>query len=278
MKRTCSVAALAVAWSLLAGIAPARAATVLGSTYFPLTPTRILDTRDGTGGPIGPLGQDASLDLTVAGAAGLPATGVTAVVLNVTATEATAEDSYLTVYPAGTSRPVASNLNFMAGWTSTNLVTVAVPASGEKAGKVTIYNEVGEVNVVADISGWYSANGGPVGATYHSLPPARVLDTRYATGGVGGPVVGGQTIDVAVTGVGGIPATGVSAVVLNVTAVFDTFDLDSPESFLTVYPSGAGRPLASNLNYRAWLPALPNLVVAASASTARCPCTTTSGT
>jgi hypothetical protein len=153
-------------------------------------------------------------------------------------------------------------VNFMAGWTSTNLVTVAVPATGEKAGKVTIYNEVGQVDVVADISGWYSANGGPVGATYNPLPPARVLDTRYATGGVAGPVVGGQTIDVAVTGVGGVPATGVSAVVLNVTAVFEEFDLDSPESFLTVYPSGAARPLASNLNYRAWLPALPNLVIA----------------
>lgn len=266
MNRTRPMAALALAsalaLSLLAGIAPAQAATVAGSTYFALTPTRILDTRAGTGAPVGPLGQGATLDLTVAGTAGVPATGVTAVVLNVTATDATAEDSYLTVYPAGTPRPVASNVNFVAHWTSTNLVTVAVPSSGEKAGKVSIYNEVGEVSMVADISGWYSVDGGPVGATYNPLPPARVLDTRYGTGGVAGPVVGGQTIDVAVTGVGGVPATGVSAVVLNVTAVFEEFELDSPDSFLTVYPSGAGRPLASNLNYKAWLPAVPNLVVA----------------
>lgn len=254
--------ALALALALLAGIAPARAATTPGSTYFPLTPSRILDTRDGTGAPVGPLGPGATLDLTVVDVAGVPATGVTAVVLNLIAADATADDSYLTVYPAGTNRPIASNLNFMAGFTSTNLVTVAVPASGDKAGKVTIYNNLGSVSVVADISGWYSADGGAVGATYNPLPPARVLDTRDGTGGVEGPVVAGQTIDVAVTGVGAVPATGVSAVVLNVTAVFETFDPSAPESFLTVYPSGTDRPLASNLNYMAWLPALPNLVIA----------------
>jgi hypothetical protein len=261
--RACAALAMAAALtlSLLAGIAPAHAATTPGSTYFPLTPTRILDTREGTGAPAGPLGQDATLDLTVVGSAGVPATGVTAVVLNLTATDATAEDSYLTVYPAGTTRPVASNLNFMAGWTSTNLVTVAVPTSGEQAGKVTIYNEVGSVSVVADISGWYSVNGGAVGATYNPLPPARVLDTRDGTGGVDGPVLAGETIDVAVTGVGGVPATGVSAVVLNVTAAFDPFDPFGPESFLTVYPSGTERPLASNLNYFG-PPTLPNQVIA----------------
>lgn len=253
--------ASALAMSLQDGIAPAQAETTPGSTYFPLTPSRILDTRDGTGAPAGPLGPGATLDLTVVDAKGVPATGVTAVVLNVTATESTAQDTFLTLYPAGTTRPVASNLNVTEGWTSTNLVTVAVPTTGDRAGKVTVYNNLGSVSVVADISGWYSANGGAVGATYNPLPPARVLDTRNATGGAGGPVLAGQTIDVAVTGVGAVPSTGVSAVVLNVTAAFDTYDQFGPESFLTVYPSGSDRPLASNLNY-VGPPSVPNLVVA----------------
>lgn len=72
---------------------------------------------------------------------------MTAVVLNMTATEATAEDSYLTVYPAGTTRPLASNLNFGEGPTSTNLVTVAVPAAGDKTGRITIHNNLGAVLV-----------------------------------------------------------------------------------------------------------------------------------
>ena len=263
MKRTRPLAALAlalasaVALSVLGAVAPAQAAVTPGSTYFPLTPTRVLDTRNGTGAAANPVGPGVSLDLTVVGVHGVPLSAVTAVVLNVTATDATGPDSFLTVFPAGTTRPVASNLNFRAGSTSTNLVTVAVPATGDQAGKVTIYNNAGSVSVVADISGWYSGNGGPVGATYNPLAPARVLDTRSGTGGIDGPVFAGQTIDVAVTGVGAVPATGVSAVVLNVTAV----PFFGPESFLTVYPSGTERPLASNLNY-AGTQAVPNLVVA----------------
>ncbi len=250
-------AAAALALALLAGASPAGALSVPGSTYFPLTPTRLLDTRVGTGAPVGPLGPGASLDLTVVGVAGVPVTGVTAVVLNVVATDATAPDSYLAVYPAGTARPLASNLNVQAGKTGTNLVTITVPTTGDKAGKVSIYNNLGTVSVVADISGWYSANGGPVGATYYPLVPARVLDSRIGVGALRSDILAGQTIDVQVTGVGGVPATGVSAVVLNVTAVH----VAGPESFLTVFPSGTTRPLASNLNFLNRR-AVPNLVIA----------------
>lgn len=247
----------ALAFSLLAGITPAGAATVPGATYFPLTPARLLDTRVGTGAPANPIGPGVSFDLTVVGVGGVPASGVAAVVLNVTATDATAADSFLTVYPAGGTRPLASNLNFKAGKTSTNLVKVSVPTTGDKAGKVTIYNNLGSVSVVADVNGWYSVNGGSVGGTYNPLAPARVLDTRFDVGGSSGVVFGGQTIDVPVTGVGGVPATGVSAVVLNVTAVH----VSGPESFVTVFPSGTNRPLASNLNFLDRR-AVPNLVVA----------------
>ena len=261
MSRTPSIAALALAralaFSLLVGITPAQAATTPGSTYFPLTPARLLDTRNGTGAPANPIGPGVSFDLTVVGVAGVPASGVTAVALNVTATDATAADSYLTVHPAGTTRPVASNLNVKAGTTSTNLVKVAVPTTGDKAGKVTIYNNLGSVSVVADVNGWYSGNGGSVGGTYGALPPSRVLDTRTGLGGTNGVVFGGQTIDLKVTDVAGVPASGVSAVVLNVTAIH----AGGPESYLTVFPSGTIRPLASNLNFLGGA-VVPNLVVA----------------
>lgn len=257
MSRTRPLAAIAaaaaLAVSLVTGITPARAVTTPGATYFPLTPSRLLDTRFGTGAPATPIGPGASLDLPVVGLGGVPATGVSAVVLNVTATDATAGASFLTVYPAGASRPLASNLNVSAGTTSTNLVKVAVPASG----KVTIYNNLGSVSVVADVNGWYSSNGGPVGATYTPLSPSRVLDTRFGTGAIQGALLPGQTIDVAVTGIAGIPATGVSAVVLNVTAIHNF----GPESFVTVFPSGTTRPLASSLNFLNGR-TVPNLVIA----------------
>jgi len=66
---------------------------------------------------------------------GVPATGVSAVVLNVTVTQPTT-GSFLTVYPSGTTRPLASSLNFVAAQTVPNLVVAKVGADG----KVGVYN------------------------------------------------------------------------------------------------------------------------------------------
>src|SRR6266481_839469 len=75
----------------------AHATGPVGGTYHALNPTRILDTRNGTGGfPVGPLGGAASIDVPLAGQGGVPSTGVSAVVLNVTATNTTAP-SFLTL-------------------------------------------------------------------------------------------------------------------------------------------------------------------------------------
>jgi len=83
---------------------------------------------------------------------------VTAVVLNVTATGPTAS-SFVTVYPDGGTRPVTSDLNFTAGETIPNLVVVPVGADG----KVDFYNDAGSVNLIADLSGYYTAGGTPWG-------------------------------------------------------------------------------------------------------------------
>ncbi len=95
----------------------------------------------------------------------MPSSGVTAVVLNVTATNPTAS-SYVTVYPDGTTRPVASNLNFTAGETIPNLVTVPVGSDGA----VDFYNDAGSVNLVADLAGYYTDSG--TGSGLNSVAPA----------------------------------------------------------------------------------------------------------
>ena len=119
--------------------------------FTPLTPARILDTRDGTGGHSGPLGSGASFDVQITGQGGVPASGVAAVVLNVTVTQPT-EPGYLTIWPTGVQRPVISNLNFVAGQTVPNAVTVAV----SPAGKVSVYNLTGSTHVVFDVVGYYA--------------------------------------------------------------------------------------------------------------------------
>ena len=91
--------------ALLATLAPAlhlqvpsvQAASPVGGTYHPLSPVRILDTRTGLGGvPRARLGAGGTLNVQVAGHGGVPATGVSAVVLNTTVTSTTAP-SFLTV-------------------------------------------------------------------------------------------------------------------------------------------------------------------------------------
>ena len=79
----------------------------------------------------------------------MPASGVSAVVLNVTVTQPFTT-SFLTVFPTGQPRG-ASNLNMTAGQTATNLVVAKVGTGG----KVGLYNALGTVHVIADVAGWY---------------------------------------------------------------------------------------------------------------------------
>ena len=222
-----------------------------GSSYHPLSPARVLDTRNGTGIAAGRVGPEGTIQAKVTGVGGVPPTGVTAVALNVTVTNASGPGSYLTVWPTGSPRPLASNLNFDAGVSVPNLVIASVGTDG----KVSVFNNRGTVDVVADVQGWYS--NVQVGSSYVPVNPARVLDTRNGTGAPAAQVGPGGTLQLDVTGVAGVPTTGVTAVVLNMTVDRAT----GPESYLTVWPSGAVRPTASNLNFTSGPPST-NLVVA----------------
>jgi hypothetical protein len=234
---------------LLADVAGYYTLDEAGSTYVPDGPIRAMDTRKGTGGVTGPLGPGQHKSLQVAGLNGVP-TGASAVVLNVTATEGTAS-SYLTVYPDGASPPSASSLNFVAGRNVPNLVTVQVGADGD----VDFYNSAGDVQVIADLAGYYVSGAPQTGGVLDATGPSRILDTRHGTGAAEAPVGAGQHIAVQVAGVGQVPSSGVTAVVLNVTAVSAT-----KSSYLTVYPDGEAAPGVSNLNFAA-NQTVPNLVV-----------------
>ncbi|HUE58672.1 MAG TPA: hypothetical protein VMO88_03745, partial [Acidimicrobiales bacterium] len=195
---------------------PGPAVSSAPSAYFAVNPTRVMDTRTGSGvvGAGNTLGPGASFSLQVApnATAGVPATA-TAVVMNVTVTNTTAA-SYLTVYPTLASLPFASNLNWVAGYTVPNLVTVQ-PGSG---GAVTFYNKFGSVDVIADIAGYYAPPSGSAGGEVGAGFPQRLVDTRTA-GGTLGPAA---TATYQVTGKAGVPATGVSAVIVNATVTNTT--------------------------------------------------------
>ena len=133
--------------------------------YSAVTPYRVCDTRpagngvpinqcndDSTGAGRGPLTKGATRVITVDSFGGLPPSGVTAVVVNVTAVAPTL-NTYLSIFPDGVTNPGTSNLNPSAGTALANLVEVGVST----AGKIDVYNAVGTVNVVVDIEGYVSA-------------------------------------------------------------------------------------------------------------------------
>jgi hypothetical protein len=211
-----------------------------------LDPARLLDTRDGTGDRLGAIGGGESIDVQVTGRNGVPA-DAQAVVLNVTATDPTAV-SYLTVWPTGDGRPLASSVNMNPGQTVPNLIIARVGAGG----RVSVFSNAGSTHVVIDVLGAFTP-----GATARFVPvsPARALDTREGVG-ASRARVGGSPLPLRLAGRSGVPASGVSAVLLNMTVVSP-----STGTYVTVFPSGRERPLASNLNATAGQ-VVPNMVLA----------------
>jgi hypothetical protein len=184
-----------------------------------------------------------TLNLTVTG--GSVPTTATAVVLNVTVTDTNLAPSYLTVYPAGGTLPLASNLNWTPGQTVPNLVVVPVGTNGQ----VSIYDDAGNTDVVVDLEGYFMAPAvGSTAGEYSPLTPTRITDTRADSGEPNaGRTLGPRgTLNIQVAGAGDVPAANVAAAVLNVTATNTT-----ASSFLTVYPEDSPQPTASNLNWAA---------------------------
>ena len=215
------------------------------ATYNAVNPTRLLDTRSGN-----KLGAGGSYNLTVVG--GSVPSSATAVVLNVTVTQPT-QTSWLTLYPGGSDLPVASNLNWVRNQTIANLVEVTIGLGGQ----VTINNAHGAVHVIVDLEGYFAPPGSSTAGGFVPLTPSRVTDTRAGSGlpNMGLKLQPGGTLDVQITGAGGVPGSGVSAVVLNATVTNTT-----ASSFLTAYRAGSSRPNASNLNWTAG-GVVPNRVI-----------------
>jgi hypothetical protein len=237
----------------LSGYYVAGSAQAAG-TFSPLGPFRALDTRSGTGAAKGAVAAGSSVRLKVDGVGGVPASGVSAVVLNVTVTAPTS-DGWVVVWGNG-ARPTASNLNFSAGQTVANLAVTPVASDGT----VSLFNgSSGTVQLVADVAGYYQAGGPLDDGALGAVPPYRMLDTRNGTGGVSGAVAPGATVHLKVTGRGWVLSSDVSAVVLNVTAV-----PASRGGWVAVW-GGGPRPGTSSLNFDAGK-TVANLVITPVAS------------
>lgn len=202
--------------------------------FVAVSPERVLDTRDGTGGALGTVAARCTVVIDLAGTA-VPASA-SAVALSVTSTNAQ-ERGFVTAHPCGTPRPYASNLNLRPGDPTPNLAVVPLDASRQ----VCLFTS-GTTDLVADVTGWFE----PLGGSVHPVTPARLLDTRTPLrpdGGIG-PLPAGTVLELPVASAAGIAAAA-SAVAVNVTV-----DQPSAPGYVTVYPCGSPTPpLASNVNH-----------------------------
>jgi predicted regulator of Ras-like GTPase activity (Roadblock/LC7/MglB family) len=165
------------------GIHLARAGVDPGprNVYVAIAPCRLFDTRAGADniGPRNtPLSTADTFTAQVTGTNGnctIPANAV-AIVTNVTAVSPTAS-SFITVYPADlATRPTASNLNVSANQApQPNLVTTTLSATGA----ISVYNHLGTVDLIADITGYYTDHNHD--DRYYTKPQADALLTRVPT-------------------------------------------------------------------------------------------------
>jgi len=212
--------------------------TIVGTQFVPKSPYRVLDTRPDTkvGSTTGPVALGGAVTLSAA-QLNVPAGTASAVVINLTV-DAPDEAGFVTAYPSDQPRPVVSSLNFAKGQTRANLVIVPLAADGS----ITLYAQQ-QTQLVADVFGYFATQALTDSGLFHPLTPSRLLDTRV---GNNTPLSTDETRNLAVTGTGGVPASGVEAVVLNVTVSRPT-----GAGYVSAFPKGAPfNKMTSNVNFQ----------------------------
>ena len=227
------------------GVAPATTVMSLApgsASIETITPTRVLDTRTSTGGHKRVFTTGETYSLPIQGQGAVPASGVAAILANVTVVAGDG-GGYLTIFPSGQTRPLASNINFSPGMVVANQVLVPLGSDGA----ISIYSYPNNVNVVIDVSGWVGKGDTTAGGAVKAIQPVRILDSRNTNGGRNGtPLKGGETAKIQVLGAGGLPTSGVSAIFANLTVVPDA----TTGGYLTAFATGTPRPATSSINYK----------------------------
>jgi hypothetical protein len=213
-----------VALPAVGGVPVVHAAVAGSSSYVPVGPVRLVDTRENKGFT---RTAATTLDVPVAGVGGVPK-GAVAVSLSVAVTN-TKSAGYVTVWPAGESMPLASNVNFEAGQIVSNGLIVKL---GD-AGKLSIYSNV-PVDIVVDVTGAFIPAAASKAGRFVATDPVRLLDSR-----VGEPMPAGGLVRVA------LPATAPRDAVA--AAVTLTTSGDNEPGFFTAFGAGSV-PWSSSLN------------------------------
>jgi hypothetical protein len=170
-KSPLAIAFVAITIAITGALSRPRVATAAIETtsIVPIVPTRLLDTRNGIGAPAAKVAPNGTIELTVTGATSGVPNDATAVAMNITAVNPD-DNGYVTVWPCGTPKPNASNLNVTAGQTIPNLVITKLGNNG----KVCIYTQPG-AHLLADLTAFW-------GEVTSGVPDSTTLDTLTPSG------------------------------------------------------------------------------------------------
>ena len=197
--------------------------------FYPLTPCRIVDTRNGQGQ--GMLQAGVERDYTIPPNCAVPSDAA-AYSFNVTVLPAAGGLDYLTVWPQGESQPVVSTLNDNAGTVVANAAIVPAGSNSTTA----FYAHSNATNLLVDVDGYFAVPG-TGGLSLYPVAPCRVLDTRQSGNGF----TGQKTVNV--VGSACAPPANAVAYVFNATVV-----PPGPMLYLTLWPDGEQQPVVSTLN------------------------------
>jgi spore germination protein YaaH len=206
-----------------------------GSSWYPLSPTRLLDTRTGNG-LSGRLATRVPKTVPIAGRGAVPSDAV-AVTGNLTITGSTGS-GYVSAGPTATSTPSTSTLNFVKGQTIANNVQVRL-GSGGRLALVYVGPRGTSTHAVFDVTGYLRSGSG--GAEWYPIDPVRLLDTR-GSNGLAGAFTDEAPRAFQLTGRGTVPVDAV-AVTANLTATGAT-----TSGYVSFGPTMSASPTTSTLN------------------------------
>ncbi|WP_421733894.1 hypothetical protein [Cellulomonas sp.] len=218
------------------GVVPTAAA------FRPLPPAVLVDTRTGEGAPQGRVGAR-GIDVAIAGLGGVPTTGVAAVALRVQALDPKYSGSVM-VRPGDGPSPLDPQVAF-GRRSASGLAIVPLGADGS-----VHVSARGRPHIVVAAVGWFPAD--PTAPSYVPVTPTRLVDAFACPLYRKAP----YSTDIPVAGHGGVPSTGVGAVVLSAT-------VKRPWSSgsLSLHATSETSPPVPALTYARFRPASATVVV-----------------
>ena len=238
---------------------PSPSPTTAGR-FVPVNPHRVLDTRPSPPGPV-PAGwtphkpaASEAVRVEVPADAGVPATGVAALVVNITATEPVGA-GFMQALPTGAAPGQTSNVDYTTGETAATHAIVPLGADGT----ISVFTS-NSAHIVVDVMGYItdSTSQSSVTGLFVPVTPNRYYDSRQAPNSIH---AGLSTVTVQLAGAPFPIQVGAAAISMNFTS-----DQAAGTGYLTAYPADGPFPLASNLDYVAATPVANAGLVKLSAS------------